>query len=182
MKHRQQLDLWHRAILKGMQRKTWLLQHLYLSRSEEALLVAIWLSYSSFGMHWKMVKGGMGWEWSLGGRQNEFVKGKGQYGKQLFRNEVTILKYVPSFEVFKTFSVMSTCSILYSCEMPPYVYCREAVAPATEHIQIELLCKNGVVIFPRHKYYGHTAACRACSVNPVCLIRIRSTALEQTES
>lgn len=52
MKHRQQSDLWSRAIPKGMQRNVWLLQHLYFSsRSEEALLVAIWLSYYSFGMH-----------------------------------------------------------------------------------------------------------------------------------
>ena len=50
-------------------------------------------------------------------KKNEFVEGKGQHGKQLFRDEVTIMQYVPSFEVFKTFSVMSTCNILCNCEM-----------------------------------------------------------------
>lgn len=122
MKHRQESDLWCGAIPKGMKRNDWLLQHLHLSsRSERTLLVATWLSYYSFGMHWKRVKVGTGWEWGLGGRKTEFVKGKGQHGKQLFRNEVTIMQCIPFFEVFKAFSVRSTCNILCSCEMPVYV-------------------------------------------------------------
>lgn len=51
-------------------------------------------------------------------KKKEFVEGNGQHGKKLFRNEVTIMLYVPHFEVLRTFSVMSTCSILRNCEMP----------------------------------------------------------------
>lgn len=38
-----------------------------------------------------------------------------------FKDEVTVTQYVPSFELFKTFSVMSACNIVCSCEMPQCV-------------------------------------------------------------